>query len=607
MSDRWAVALAVATALGAHLASGPSPVYGVALAALALLVRRPWLLCLGSALLASGLGERAWDGLAAPPPGPLQGTVTLVSDPEPADGGLRADVRYDGHRYEARFGESAAAVAADRLAGEQLVVQGQVQRPPPGADWLARRHVVAVVRVDAVAGWAPGSAVSRLANGLRRTLVAGASSLDAERRSLFTGFVVGDDRFQSAVVTDDFRGAGLTHLLAVSGQNVAFVLALVAPALRRLSLGTRLGATLAVIGFFALMTRFEPSVLRASAMAALATVAATAGRETSRLRLLALAVTGLVLIDPLLVGSVGFGLSVAASAGILVLAPALITALPGPRPLATVLGVTAAAQLGVAPILIPVFGGLPVASLPANLLAVPVAGPVMLWGLTGGLVAGVVGDPAAGLLHVPTDLAVGWIAAVARWAGALPLGELRLAHLAVLATTGAVVMAVVRWPGRRRRLVIGLVAAVAVVTLLAPAVALRASPPPVIEVARGAVLWRAGGGTLVILDGRSRPGPVLEGLRRAGASRVSAVIVRTPAAGGRESALAISDRSSSTLVLGPGGADGLNPGGVTGGVTGVVTTVAAATTVAVGGLVAYLEPEAGGLSVDVSVDVTVSR
>src|SRR5205814_8943014 len=116
--------------------------------------------------------------------------------------------------------------------------------------------------------------------------------------------------------------------------------------------------------------------------------------------------------------SVGFLLSVGACVGIAVLARPIADALPGPRPLAGALGVTMAAQLGVAPVLVPVFGGLPVASLPANLLAVPAAGPVMMWGIAAGLPAGVAGGAAARLVDVPTRLLIGWIAAVARWSAA---------------------------------------------------------------------------------------------------------------------------------------------------------------------------------------------
>src|SRR5262249_9589758 len=148
-------------------------------------------------------------------------------------------------------------------------------------------------------------------------------------------------------------------------------------------------------------TRFEPSVLRACVMAALAAFAIVLARPASTIRLLALAVTGLVLVDPLLVWSVGWWLSVGATAGIAGLAAPLAAGLPGPRALAEALAVTIAAQIGVAPVSVSVFGGLPVASIPANLLAVPVAGPLMVWGLPAGILAGLV-PAAAPALHLPT-------------------------------------------------------------------------------------------------------------------------------------------------------------------------------------------------------------
>src|SRR3546814_15095963 len=106
----------------------------------------------------------------------------------------------------------------------------------------------------------------------------------------------------------------MTHLLAVSGQNVAFCLVLAGPLLRRLRLWLRLAATLAVIAMFGLMTRFEPSVLRASAMAALAATVITIGRPASRVRIIGLAAPGLLLVDPLLLHPAGFRLSLAACA-----------------------------------------------------------------------------------------------------------------------------------------------------------------------------------------------------------------------------------------------------------------------------------------------------
>jgi competence protein ComEC len=258
--------------------------------------------------------------------------------------------------------------------------------------------------------------------------------------------VLGDDREQPEELGDAFRSAGLSHLLAVSGQNVAFVLALCSPVLIRLGLRSRLLVTLGLLVFFGLLTRWEPSVLRAGAMAALACTAATVGRPTARVRLLALAVTACVLVDPLLVRSVGFQLSVGATLGIALLAAPLSSWLRGPSWFTEPLAVTVAAQVGVAPVAVPQFGGIPLASLPANLLAVPAAAPLTAWGLTGGVVAGVAGRPFDGWLHLPTRVLAGWLAGVARWAEELPLGQLRGAHVVVLVVVAAVVVAVrARW------------------------------------------------------------------------------------------------------------------------------------------------------------------
>lgn len=211
--------------------------------------------------------------------------------------------------------------------------------------------------------------------------------------------------------------------------------------LTRLRFGPRLAATVGVLAGFALLTRAEPSVLRATAMAGVAAVGTALGRPASTLRTLALGVTGVVLVDPLLVTSLGFRLSVAGAVGIVVGAGRLAEALPGPRWLATPLAVTLGAQAAVSPLLVAAFGSVPQASLPANLVAVPVAGPIMVWGLTAGLVAGVVGGRVAWLLHLPTRAMLAWLDGVATAAARWPLGDLRVGHLAALALAAAALLA----------------------------------------------------------------------------------------------------------------------------------------------------------------------
>lgn len=196
------------------------------------------------------------------------------------------------------------------------------------------------------------------------------------------------------------------------GQNVAFVLAAAGPLLRMLGPWWRWATTLLLVGWFVSMTRFEPSIVRAGAMAGLSATAFVLGRGRDPTRLLALAVTILLLVDPLLVESVGFWLSVGATAGVTAVGPRLTRRLAGLGPLAMPVGVTVGAQVGVVVPAMLVFGRLPLVSVPANLLAVPVAGAVMLYGLPAGLVAGLV-PPVAPIVMFPCRIGVRWVDTVA--------------------------------------------------------------------------------------------------------------------------------------------------------------------------------------------------
>jgi competence protein ComEC len=517
VSDGWAVALAITTAAGAF-AARPVPLWvGAALALLALAVRRPLLLCVGVALLASCLGARSWAGLDHAPTGHLDSVVTLVSDPAPVDAALRVDVRHRGRRIEAwARGEQAAALRS-LAAGERVHLRGRLAPvPPPARARLAVRHIAGRLSITHVGEHEPGNLPSRVANRLRRTITRGASSLPRDERALFTGLVMGDDRDQSSEMADDFRAAGLSHLTAVSGQNVAFVLAAAWPLLRLLQVRARFVACLAVLALFGVMTRWEPSVLRAEAMAAVALLAWTLGRPASTLRLLALAVTGLLLVDPLLVRSIGFLLSVGACVGIATLAVPLARRMP------LVLAVTLAAQLGVAPVLAPVFGGVPVAAVPANLLAVAAAGPVMTWGMTAGIVAGLVPARLAAAIHAPTHVLVGWIAAVAHWAAGLPMSSLSVWGVALAAVL------VAAWSRPRLRVAAG--GALLVLAFLPVWIGTRTIDGS--GIAGGPHLWRADGATVLVADGSARPDRVLAGLRAAGVRRIDAVVMErgSPAA-----------------------------------------------------------------------------
>ena len=549
MPDRWTYVLAACVVAGA-LAALPGPrlvALGLALGALAL--RRPLLLCAAAGLLSSFSAavavEAAGAGVA---PGPLEGRIVLVSDPVERIRATRAVADTERGRLEVWAWGGAGARLSGLLAGEVVEVAGRVAANSGRAEWLRADGVVGRLTVSEVGEVQPAAVHYRVANALRTVLVRGAASLLEEDRALFSGLVLGDDRDRSPLTADDFRGAGLTHLLAVSGQNVAFVLLLVQPVVMRLGLWGRWAAILGVLGLFATVTRFEPSVLRATVMAAIAVSVWLAGRQVSGRRILALAVVAVLLWQPLLVHSLAFRLSVAASAGILFWAPRLAERIGGPRLPAKALAVTAAAQLAVAPLVIPVFGGLPTAALPANLLAAPAAAMIMMWGLTAGFVAGLLGGPLAAALHVPTRGLLAWIEGVAATLTGMRLGQLQLGHVLLVGAALAVVVL------SRRRSAAALVAWLAVgATLVAPLLVERSRTvpfPQTLAVGWESTLWWTPSSAVLLLGGGEGVERLLGDIRMAGTERIDLIV----ASGGTSSDVAVlQERYGPGIVWAPAG------------------------------------------------------
>ena len=124
--------------------------------------------------------------------------------------------------------------------------------------------------------------------------------------------------------------------------------------------------------------------------------------------------TGLLVVDPFLLHSVGFLLSCGACAGIALGAAPIGRRLRGPAWFREALGVTTAAQLGVAPVLLATFGTVPLVALPANLLAAPFVGPLTIWGLVVSAVGGVLGPEVGRWLQLPTLAMLRSIELVAR-------------------------------------------------------------------------------------------------------------------------------------------------------------------------------------------------
>lgn len=271
--------------------------------------------------------------------------------------------------------------------------------------------------------------VLRAANFLRdRMEGASRRALGRSDGSLAMGIVIGDRRGIDPAVQQDFITAGLSHITAVSGANLAMVMAAVVfvLALFRTGRRARIALSLAVIGFFAVLARMEPSVMRAAVMAALALTAFFFGRSAHPLNSLAVAFVVLAGATPSILWSVGFQLSALATAGIVVLAPRILGRLGRlPRPVAEALAVSIGAQAAVLPLIAFRFGRVSMAAVPANLAAFPMVAPATVLALLGGLTA-IVFPPIGEALLRAAGFFVVALRASAHWFASLPLASLQV-------------------------------------------------------------------------------------------------------------------------------------------------------------------------------------
>ncbi|TFV91270.1 ComEC/Rec2 family competence protein [Blastococcus sp. CT_GayMR16] len=325
------------------------------------------------------------------------------------------------HRLDDRVLLFAAGAGwGDLLPGQGVRARLGVSLPRAGD------NVVAVVSARGPpAPVASAGAVQRVAGSLRDGLAASAARvLDPPAAGLLPGLVVGDTRAMDPVLSEDFRRAGLTHLTAVSGANVAIVLTGLLWPLRRRAVRRRVQAVVAGLGLvgFVVLAGPSPSVVRAAAMGAVTLLALASGRSRAAIPALGAAVCVLLLHDPGLARDAGFALSVVATAAIVLLAPGWSRRLRErgwPRLLADALTVSAAAGLATAPIVAGLSGTVSLVSLPANLLAAPAVAPATVVGLLA-VVVSVPVPPLADVLVWLAGWPVRWLVLVAERAAAVP-------------------------------------------------------------------------------------------------------------------------------------------------------------------------------------------
>ncbi|MBD1318271.1 ComEC/Rec2 family competence protein [Gordonia hankookensis] len=376
-------------------------------------VRRGWVswsavsfvvvICGVAAVTAGALAIRL-DARAAHPLSHIDGkvgvTVIIRDDPVTLDPGARVRIRVD---VAAVAGRDCRRIAAELIG--------------PGDDWAEvtpGQHVSALVRISPARGHdllaARLSAVSaprlvgrppphqRVAGDIRQRLrLLSARALGPDASGLLPGLVLGDTSMLGAEVRDDFREAGLTHLLAVSGSNFAIVCGAAIFGIRWLGASpwvTAVAGTIVLVGFV-ILVRPSPSVLRAAMMGMVGLLALVGSRRAQAMPALGGATVIGLLWWPELAVAPGFALSVSATAGLVLWSGGLRDWLRDrrvPPMLAELVAMAAAAQLATAPLIAVLSGRFSIVGLLANILVVPVVGLVGVVG-TAAAVVGAIGGP----------------------------------------------------------------------------------------------------------------------------------------------------------------------------------------------------------------------
>lgn len=267
----------------------------------------------------------------------------------------------------------------------------------------------------------------RGAEAMRQGLRAAVDGTGTDARGLLPALVVGDTSAMPPLLTADLRNSGLSHLTAVSGANVAIVVG--AALLLARWAGVRgyvlVWLGLLVVGWFVLLARPQPSVLRAAVMGSIALVAVGVAGRTQAVRSMLASVMVLLLIDPWLARSWGFALSVAATAGLVLLARRWAARLPQrwPELAREATAVALAAQVATLPLVVALSGQVAVLSVVANLLAAPAVAPATVLGAAAAAVSPALPAVAGVLVWLgqwPTE----WIALVAHRAATAPLSTM---------------------------------------------------------------------------------------------------------------------------------------------------------------------------------------
>jgi competence protein ComEC len=445
------------------------PVAMFVLAALVLILltaceSRPHVVIAASGLLVLGAGVGAHrlsaidaDPLAAAASGPIELRGDVVQRPRESPIGTTIRLRAHapgGDRQTIEVRSYEPAPPGLRI-DDELLVRGSVRevsvsgaRTPEAASYaryllrsgVRRRMQAKLILSTGHSRAGPVGAIDAIRNRADRALALG---LNPEPAALLRGMVLGGDAGLPEETAEDFRVAGLSHILAVSGQNVLLIVILVQTILMALDTPrwSRIAIPAVVVLIYVLLCGAQASVVRAGAMGLAGLAAIAASRRSSRIYALLLAAIVVLTWNPRATADIGAQLSFAAVLGLMAFTRPLTVRLHRlPHWAAEAFAATASATLATAPLMAFHFGAVSIISLVANVFGAPLIGPIV-W--IGSLTAAIAqfSVPMGALLNAPNSFLLGALIEVARASASVPGAQASTEGFGVLGLiAGAIVV-----------------------------------------------------------------------------------------------------------------------------------------------------------------------
>ena len=340
---------------------------------------------------------------------------------------------------------------------QMLTISGEQRRPLPPqnpgqldyASFLERQGISGLFFAEDVmieARLRPG-----ILSRMRAFVRANTAQLDDMPRALVRALILGDRSELPSVVSENWRRAGVSHVLAVSGTHIT-IFAGAGYFLLRRGVGFRAAnfwAAGLAIGY-ALLVGGSMSATRAAATFAMVALANIAMRKALPLQVITLVGAAMLFFSPAAVADAGFLLSFSATAGLILMTQAFVAYLPGPKFLRYLGAASLAAQLFTLPIIVNIFHAWPVYGLLANLILVPLSTVLLYAGFLVSLLGGVpvVGVISAQAFSLSAQLA-SWL--VAQFAN-MPLATLYLMAMPTLLVVAYYVLMALSLQAHRRNL-----------------------------------------------------------------------------------------------------------------------------------------------------------